>query len=115
MLAALFFSSLLFVAVMIGVVAVPVLVVGTVVWLIILPFKLLFGGLLRLIFGVGGALLGLLIGPLVMAIVGVALMGAFVAALLALLVPLVPVVLLVLLGWGVVKAASRGPQATGLS
>ena len=97
-----------------GVFALPFLIIGGVIWLVLLPIRLLFGlvfgGLFRLVFGIGGALLGLVLAPLVMVVVGVALVGAFVAALFALLAPLIPIVLLALLGWGIYRIASR-PRA----
>ena len=89
--------------------AVPLLVVGAVVWLVFLPIKLLFGfvlgGLFRLVFALLGALMGLIVGPIVLVILGVAAVGALIAGLLALLAPLVPVVLLLLLGWALLRVA----------
>lgn len=114
MLTFLFFSALALAGLLIaGVFALPFLVIGAVIWLVLLPVKLLFGfifgGLFRLIFGIGGALLGLIIAPIVIVVVGVALVGVFVAALLALLTPLIPVALLLLLGWGIYRIARPSP------
>lgn len=75
----------------------PVVLLGGAIWVV--------GGLFRLVFGVLGALLGLIIGPIVLLVVGVALIGAFFAAALALIAPLIPVMLLLLLGWGIYRLA----------
>lgn len=115
MLTFLFLSSLAIVVALIGLAALPILAIGAVVWLVLLPIKLLFGGLFRLVFGIGGAVLGLLIIPLVMVVVVVALIGAFVTAVLGLLVPLLPVLLLVLLAWVIILGSGRRRQVTGLS
>jgi hypothetical protein len=97
-----------------GALALPFFVVGAVVWLVLLPVRLLFGwvfgGLFR-VFGLLGALLGLIVAPLALITVGVALLVAFLAALLALVTPLIPVVLLCLLGWGVYRVAIRPTPA----
>ena len=77
------------------------------VWLITFPIRLLF----RLVFGLGGVLLRLLLAPvfMVLAVVGVAI--AIVVGLLALLAPLVPFALLGLVGWGIYRVTRhRGPQ-----
>lgn len=84
-----------------GVVALPLLLIGALIWVVLLPLRWLF----KLVFGIGGALLGILIAPVVIIIAAVALAGVLVAALLALLAPLVPVVLLALLVWGAYRIA----------
>jgi hypothetical protein len=110
MLTFLFFSALALVAFATGgLFLIPFLIVGAVIWLITLPFRLLFGGLFRLIFGIGGALLGIVLAPLILVVVAIAVVGAFVAAVLALLTPLIPVMLLVLFGWGVYRIARPRP------
>jgi hypothetical protein len=103
-----------------GALALPLLAIAAVVWLVTLPFRLLFGlvfgvlgGLFRLVFGIGGALIGIILFPLVIVVAGIALVGAFVAAMLALLTPLIPVVLLALLGWGMYRASR--PRTSGLA
>jgi len=97
-----------------GFLAIPLLVVGGVIWLVLLPIKLLlgfvFGGLFRVVFGVLGTLLGLILAPLLLIVAGVAVVGAFIAALIALITPLVPVALLLLLGWGIYRVSAR-PRA----
>src|SRR5687767_1655517 len=101
-----------------GAFVLPFLIVGALIWLVVLPFRILFhvvfglvGGFFGLIAGIGGALLGVLLVPLVLLVVGVALVGAFLAVLLAFLTPLVPVFLLVLLGWGVYRLFVRPAPA----
>jgi hypothetical protein len=108
-------GSLILVLLGFGALAVPLLVVGGIVWLVMLPIKLLFGfvfgGLFRVVFGVVGAILGLVLAPLVLVVAGIALVGAFLVALVALLTPLIPVVLLLLLGWGIYRVAIRPTPA----
>jgi hypothetical protein len=81
----------------------PFILIGFVFKLIFLPF--------RLVFGLGGWLLGSLFGmliiPLVVLIAVVAVIGAVASALLSLLAPLVPLALLGLLVWGVYRIATR--------
>ena len=86
-----------------GLVAIPIFAVASLVWLVLLPFRLLF----KLVFGLGGMLLGFVVAPFVMLIVGVALIGALIAALLALVAPLVPIVLLALFAWALYRLVSR--------
>jgi hypothetical protein len=104
-------SSLVLALLGFGFLAIPLLVAGAIVWIVLLPIKLLFGfvfgGLFRVVFGVLGAFFGLILAPLVLVVAGVAVAGAFVAALLALIAPLVPVALLLLLGWAIYRVASR--------
>ena len=111
MLTFLLVSSLALALLGFGFLAVPLLVAGTIVWIVLLPIKLLFGfvfgGLFRVLFGLVGALFGLILAPLVLVVAGVAAAGAFIAALLALIVPLLPVVLLALLGWAIYRVAAR--------
>jgi hypothetical protein len=99
-----------------GFVALPLLLVGGVIWLVMLPIRLLFGfvfgGLFRVFFGLLGGLLSLILVPLVMVVAAVALVGAFIAAIVALLAPLVPVLLLALLGWAIYKVSCRRPGAS---
>ena len=96
----------------------PLLLIGAVIWLVLLPIRLLFhlpvglvGGFFSLLFGLAGALLGIVLVPVVLLVVGVALVGAFFAAALALLTPLIPIVLLGLLGWGVYRLFVRPSPA----
>ena len=103
-------SSLVLALLGFGFLAVPLLVVGAVLWIVLLPIKLLgfvLGGLFRVVFGLLGAIFGLILAPLVLLVAGVAVAGAFVAALLALIAPLVPVALLLLLGWAIYRVAAR--------
>jgi hypothetical protein len=79
-------------------------------WLILLPFRLLFG-LLFLPFLVVGFLLKLLFGVLLLPVLGVlavvAIGGALVAGLLAIVVPLLPVVLAGLAVFALAKYLNR--------
>ncbi len=108
-------SSLILALLGFGFLAVPLLVVGGILWLVMLPIKLLFGfvfgGLFRVVFGVVGAILGLVLAPLVLIVAGIALVGAFLVALVALVTPLVPVALLLLLGWAIYRVAIRPTPA----
>ena len=81
--------------------------VGGFIWLVLLPLRILF----KLIFGLVGGLIGLLVAPIIMLVVGVALVGAFFAAALALLTPLIPLALLFLLGWGLYRLFVRPSPA----
>ena len=96
-----------------GLIAIPILAVASIVWLVLLPFKLLF----KLIFGMGGMLLGLLAAPFLMLIVGVVLVGALLAGVLALLAPLLPIALLAVFAWALYRLISRrsgyGSSASG--
>jgi hypothetical protein len=115
MLTFLLFS--LFAFALTGALALPLFAIAAVLWLVTLPIRLLFGflfgGLFRLVFGIVGALIGIILFPLVIVVAGIALVGAFVAALLALVTPLIPVVLLALLGWGAYRVSR--PRASGLA
>ena len=102
MLEFLLLGSLALAALLLGsIVALPLLAVVALIWLVLLPIRWLF----KLVFWMAGALLGLLLAPVVVIAVGIVLVGAFVASLLALLVPLAPIVLLALLVWGAYRIA----------
>ena len=90
-----------------GALVLPFLLLGAVLWLATWPIRFLF----RLVFGVLGALLGLLVAPVVIVAVGFALLVAFAATVIALLAPLVPVVLVLLLGWAVYRFAIQPSAA----
>ncbi len=85
-----------------GLVAIPIFAVVSLVWLVLLPFRLLF----KMLFGLGGMLIGLVVAPFVMLILGVVLIGALVAGLLALLAPALPIVLFALFGWALYRVVS---------
>ena len=112
-------------------VALPLLIIGGIFWLIMLPFRLFFGVLglvfglvfgafglvfglvgwiFRLVFGVFGAILGLIFGPLLLLILGVALVGGLIVGLFSLLAPLMPVILLGLVGWGIYRISTNRPS-----
>ena len=87
--------------------ALPFIILAGLFWLVTLPLRLLFGfifgGIFRLAFGLFGALIGLLLAPFVLLIVGAALAVAFVVGMFALLAPLMPFVVLGLIGWGIYR------------
>jgi hypothetical protein len=100
MLTLLVIGSIVLMAVAIGgLIAIPIMLISSLIWLVMLPFKLLF----KLIFGLGGMLLGMLVAPIAMVIVGVVLVGAVVVGILALLAPLLPIVLLAVFGWALYR------------
>jgi hypothetical protein len=93
-----------------GVVAIPFIVIGGVIWLITFPLRLLFklvGGILGMVFGLLGGLLGLVIAPVVMLVVVIAIVGALLTAMVSLLAPLLPVALLGLLVWAIYRVSKR--------
>jgi hypothetical protein len=111
----------------------PVLIIGGIFWLITLPFRLFFGivglvfslvfgafglffGLVgwvfRIVFGIFGAILGLIFGPILLLLLGVALVGGLIVGLFSLLAPLVPVILLGLVGWGIYRISTNRPSPT---
>ena len=95
-----------------------VMLAKAILWLVLLPFRLLFGllfGILLLpllllkfvVFAVGGVLL-LIVGP----IVAMALIGAVLAAVVGLAIPLLPLLCIAFVVWVVFRSA-RG-QAVNL-
>lgn len=79
-------------------------------WIVAFPIRLFF----KLLFGLGGLLLGVIMVPVVLVALAVGLIAALVAGFIALLLPLLPVILLGLVGWGIYKGASRRPTAAPL-
>ena len=65
----------------VGLIAIPMLVIGSIVWLVTWPvrlvLRLVFGSLIPMIFGLGGAVLGVLAVPMVLFVAVVAVVGAF--------------------------------------
>ena len=93
-----------------GVVVLPFMLIGLLFKLIFLPIRLVFfllGGLFRLVFGLLGGLLGLVLAPVMMLVVGVAIIGALIVGVLSLLAPLLPVVLLGTLAWAIYRLVRR--------
>ena len=86
-------------------IAIPVLTIGAVCWFILLPFRLLFD----LVFGVGSALFGLAVAPLVLIVVAVTLIGAVITTVMTLFAPLLPLAFLALLVWGIYQLTVRRP------
>ena len=90
-------------------------VIGTVVgallhvffWVVTLPFRIFF----KLLFGLGGLFLGVLLSPFIAVIALIGLAVALVGAILSLLTPLLPVVLLGLFGWAIYRLGSKRPAS----
>ena len=95
-------AALFFVGLMVLAFAVKVLL-----WLVLLPFKILF----KVVFGLGWLILGAIAAPLLLLMVGVAVLVAVIGALLAIVLPLLPIVLLAAVAWAIFRGATR----TGLS
>jgi hypothetical protein len=72
-------------------------------WLVTLPFRILF----RIVFGLGGGLLRLLLAPIMFLVFGVVLVALMVAAVLAVLAPLIPVALLGLAAWAIYRLTTH--------
>ena len=87
--------------------AIATTVIHALVWLVTLPFRILF----KLLVAIGGALAGLVLAPVLALVVAVALIVSIVGAVLALLAPLLPVILLGGFGWALFRLASRKPSA----
>lgn len=112
MLTFLFISAVVLLALVIGgLIAIPILAVGSLVWLVLLPIRLLFKGMFWLV----GALLGMVLAPILMLVVGVVLVGALAAGIVSLLAPLLPIVLLALFVWAIYRliAPRSGFSASG--
>ena len=72
-------------------------------WLVTLPFRILF----RLVFGLGGGLLRLLLAPIMFLVFGVVLFALTIAAVLAIVAPLIPLALLGLAVWAIYRLTVR--------
>jgi hypothetical protein len=72
-------------------------------WAVFFPIRLAF----KLIFGLLGLGLAVVLIPLVMIVAFIAIVGALLAALFAVVAPLLPVLLLGLVGWGIYRASTR--------
>jgi hypothetical protein len=104
----------------------PLLLIVAVIWLITLPFRLLFWvlfgaiglvfslvfGALRLVFSIIGGVLGLLFAPVVLVLGIVGLGIAMLVWLVSALAPLVPLILVGLLVWGVYRLVAQRPSPT---
>ena len=73
------------------------------VWLVTLPFRILF----RLVFGLGGGLLRLLLAPIMFLVFGVVLFALTIAAVIAIVAPLIPLALLGLAVWAIYRLTVR--------
>jgi hypothetical protein len=74
-------------------------VLKLVFWLVFLPIRLLF----KLLFGLGGLLVGVVAVPILLLLVVGGIVLALLAALASLVLPLLPVVLLGFVGWAIYK------------
>jgi hypothetical protein len=93
--------------VVLGVVALPLLAIGGLLWLVTFPIRIL----LKLLFGLGGALIGLVLAPVIAVVVAIVVAVALVGAVLSLVAPLLPLVLLGFFAWAVYRLTSRGATA----
>jgi hypothetical protein len=88
------------------VVALLGLVLKTILWIVLFPVRVI----LKLVFWIVGAGLGLLVLPVVLLVAAVAIVGALIAAILSLLAPLLPIAIVALVGWGIYRASTRRPS-----
>ena len=79
-----------------------------IVWLVTLPFRIVF----KIIFGLGGLLLGLLLAPFVLVIAVIGGVVALIGGVLSLVTPLLPVVLLGGFGWAIYRLGWKRPAAS---
>jgi hypothetical protein len=100
MLTFLVLSSLAAMAFVMGAVG---LLVGGIVWLVLFPVRLLF----KLVFGVAGVLLGLLLVPILGIVAAIVAVAVLAAVAIAALVPLLPILALGFVGWALFKAVTR--------
>ena len=84
-----------------AVVAIPILIVGALLWLITLPLRLLF----KVVFGLVGALLGLIAGPILLLVSGLALAGAAAGAAFSPDLPIVPLLLVAFGSWALYRVS----------
>ncbi|MFP5380308.1 MAG: hypothetical protein ACLGHP_11280, partial [Vicinamibacteria bacterium] len=99
------------VAALIGVV---LFAIKAVVWLVLLPFRILFKVLTfgaGLAFGAVGLVAGLALLPVVLAVVAVIAIVAVVGAILSLLLPAIPFILLGLVVWALMRKPAAVPAA----
>ena len=100
-------------AVIAGLVFGALLLVGFVVkvvfWLVFLPLRIVF----KLLFGIGGLLVGAIAAPLLLLVLGLGLVLAVLAALAALILPLLPVLMLLAVGWAIYRGAVRPASPVG--
>jgi hypothetical protein len=86
-------------------------VIGTLVrlvfWVVTLPFRILF----KIVFGLGGLLLGVLFAPFLLVIAVIGGVVALIGAVLSLLTPILPMLLLGLFGWAIYRAGWKKPAA----
>lgn len=90
----------------VALVVLPLILLKLVVWVVLLPFKLV-GLLFKVAFGIVG-----IVGSVIVAVLG-AVFGVVAVALLALLIPLLPLVLIGGLVWVIVRG-SRGARNTAI-
>jgi hypothetical protein len=86
-----------------AIVAFIAFVLKLIFWVVFFPIRLIG----KLLFGLAGATLGLVLLPLVVILGGIALVGLVVAAIIAVLTPLLPVLLVALVGWAIYRTSSR--------
>jgi hypothetical protein len=87
---------------LLGTIALIGFVLKVLFWAVLFPIRLAF----KVIFGLGGLVLGAVLVPIVLVVVAVAVIGALIAGVIALVTPLLPVILLGLVGWAIYRASS---------
>jgi hypothetical protein len=79
-------------------------------WAVLFPIRLVF----KLVFGIVGLGLAAFVGPILLLVAGIAVVGALAAAFIALVAPLLPLLLLAFLGWAIYRASTRS-SASGFA
>ena len=91
-----------------GILALIGFVLKVLLWAVLFPIRLV----LKLVFGLLGFGLAVLVVPVVVVVAGIALVGAIVAAIFALVAPLMPLLLVGLVGWAIYRI-STGSSVRG--
>jgi hypothetical protein len=76
-------------------------------WLVTFPIRLVLRFAFGIVFGTVGFLLRILFAPILMLVVGIAILVAFVAAILSVFVPLLPVLVIGGIAWAIYRAVSH--------
>lgn len=84
-------------------IAFTVVAICAIVWAVLFPIRLLF----KLMFGLLGAIVSVLLVPILLLVVGVVAVAALAAAFIAALVPLLPLLAMALVAWAIYKGVSR--------
>jgi hypothetical protein len=76
-------------------------------WIVTLPFRILF----KIVFGLGGLLLGILFAPFVLVIAAIAGVVALLGGIVSLVTPLLPLLFFGLFGWAIYREGWKKPSA----